>query len=532
MPAGVHPYALASACGQGHLFKFWESLTETERKSLLSDVESIDFDKVVQLFQGSQKQTKNNIEERLLPPEDNICGCQSELRRSNPALLDGYYQAALKAVHEGKVAVLLLAGGQGTRLGVSYPKGLYKPGLPSGRSLYQIQAEQIRRVLHLAAQKFGSLSRIPWYIMTSEHTQDTTIAYFQSHNFFGHDPNDIIFFEQSNLPALDFNGKIFLASKSRISLSPDGNGGLYKALRDGHILEHMKSRGVEYVQTYCVDNILVKLPDLHFIGFCMDRDVECGAQVVQKINPKEPIGVLGMVSGRYQVVEYSEISPETAALRRINGSSNQTTHSPTDAISPEYTNGRLVYSHGNICVHFFTRQFLDRVIEPNVLSQMKHHVAKKKVTHLDLVTCQLVTPSEPNGIKFEKFIFDVFPLAERFAIWEVPRKERFSPLKNGPDAKIDCPLTSRTDYLSYHAMLARNAGALLADDSSLNFHSVDRESGADTKALIEISPLVTYDGENLECLAGVKLHGVHVLELDDQTGKPILLTVDRTDGKS
>ncbi|THD23370.1 UDP-n-acetylglucosamine pyrophosphorylase [Fasciola hepatica] len=530
MPTELSTYASAVAFGQGHLFAFWDLLTAVERGSLLSDVESIDFDKIAQIFQGSQKQTKNNIEERLLPPEDDICGCQCELRKSNPALLERYYQTALSAVHEGKVAVLLLAGGQGTRLGVNYPKGLYKPGLPSGRSLYQIQAEQIRRVKQLAAQRFGSLPSIPWYIMTSEHTQDTTIAYFQSHNYFGHDPKDIIFFEQFNLPALDFDGKILMSSKSKICFSPDGNGGLYKALRERHILGDMKSRGVVYIQTYCVDNILVKLPDLHFIGFCMDRNAECGAQVVQKVNPKEPIGVLGMVNGRYQVVEYSEISLETAALRRSNGVPDQISCSQSDGNDPASSNERLVYSHGNICVHFFTRQFLERVTHPDILNLMKHHVARKRVAHLDLATGQQVTPSEPNGVKFEKFIFDVFPLAERFAIWEVPRKERFSPLKNGPDAKMDCPQTSRADYLSYHAMLARSAGAKLAGENS-TFHSVGETNESETHALLEISPLVTYEGENLDCLAGVELHGVNVLELDDRTGKPSLRLVDQKRGE-
>ncbi|VDP83803.1 unnamed protein product [Echinostoma caproni] len=460
MPAELSPAALAASFGQGHLFTFWDSLNETEQQNLLNDVATVDFERISKLIQVPKKQTNNNIEERLLPPEDNICGCQSELRKSNPALLDKYYETALKAVHEGKVAVLLLAGGQGTRLGVSYPKGLYKPNLPSGRSLYQIQAEKIQRVANLAAKRF------------------------------------------------------------------DGNGGLYRALHERHIIEDMKSRGVEYVQTYCVDNILVKLPDLHFIGFCTDQDAECGAQVVQKINPKEPIGVLGMVDGRYQVVEYSEISPETAALRRVNSTSNSVNLSHSGRNGPSSVQEqRLLYSHGNICVHFFTRLFLERVSQPEMSNQMRHHVAKKKVTHVDMVTGEIVTPSTPNGVKLEQFIFDVFPQAERFAIWEVLRKERFSPLKNGPDAEVDCPKTSRADYLSYHAKLARDAGAVFFDVNS-DTHAVGEANGATTEAILEISPLVTYGGENLDCLAGVEIRGTNVLELDEKTGKPVLIRVD------
>ncbi|CAH8548933.1 unnamed protein product [Heterobilharzia americana] len=280
----------------------------------------------------------------------------------------------------------------------------------------------------------------------------------------------------------------------------DGNGGLYRALMKRGILSDMKSRGIEYVQIYCVDNILVKLPDLHFIGFCIENNADCAAQVVQKFDPEESIGVVGVVDGHYQVVEYSEISPSTASLR-VNQydhhddlNNSKIVHNNRDL---SYTNNlnRLVYSHGNICVHFTTRLFLESVCQDDIQMKMKYHRAQKKVIHIDIETGEQIIPQKPNAIKFEKFVFDVFPFAKRFFIWEVPRDEQFSPIKNGPGAIEDCPKTSRNDLLNYHTRLAKNAGAIIIDDHSTS-NGNGYQNSVYEKALIEISPLITYDGEH------------------------------------
>lgn len=186
----------------------------------------------------------------------------------------------------------------------------------------------------------------------------------------------------------------------------------------------MNKRGVEFVQLYCVDNILVKIGDPLFTGYCIDMGAECANKVVPKGFPNESVGITCQVDGKYQVVEYSEITSDSAERRNSDGS--------------------LTYSAANICIHFFTRQFLDKVVNENEMD-LVHHVAKKKIPYIDPISGDLVKPDRPNGIKMEKFVFDVFQFAQsnKFAVWECIREEEFAPLKNADGASDFTPTHCR-----------------------------------------------------------------------------------------
>ncbi|XP_068104861.1 UDP-N-acetylhexosamine pyrophosphorylase-like protein 1 [Hyperolius riggenbachi] len=481
--------------GQEQLLRFWDELSAGQREALLGELRLLE---PGELAEHCQRAREAYIREGSCPQrlDDRMCPVPAEflgsVRRGQPGELRAWEEEGLCQISQNKVAVLLLAGGQGTRLGVTYPKGMYNVGLPSGKTLYQIQAERIIRLQQLAGEKYGTKCTVPWYIMTSEFTLDPTQKFFEEHNFFNVEPSDVVMFEQRMLPAVDFNGKVILERKDKVAMAPDGNGGLYKALVDNRILEDMEARGILYIHVYCVDNILVKMADPVFVGFCVSKGADCGAKVVEKAYPAEPVGVVCKVDGIYQVVEYSEITAETAEKRNPDGS--------------------LTYNAGNICNHFFTVEFLRRVagtLEPS----LGYHVAIKKVPYVD-EEGNLVKPSQPNGIKMEKFVFDVFQFAKNFVAFEVIREEEFSPLKNADTAEKDTPTTARRSLLWQHYRWAVRGGAKFIDANS---HVIEEDARnperEDAPAVCEISSLISYAGEGLDLhLKNKELSSPFILE--------------------
>ncbi|CAG9813263.1 unnamed protein product [Phaedon cochleariae] len=449
---------LLEGCEQSHLLKFYNDLGDVEREQLLKQLGTIRFEEINKLYKDAQASLKGEVtklDSKMKPiPADKF---ESE-ESLNSDVIDEYRRIGLEAISNNQVAVVLMAGGQGTRLGVNYPKGMFSVGLPSGKTLFQVQAERIQKLTKLAKQQTSKSGKICWYIMTSGPTHITTVNYLKKNDYFGLNEDDVKLFQQGLLPCFDFEGKILLDEKHSVALAPDGNGGIYRALRDNGILADMKKRGIKYVHVHSVDNILVKVADPVFIGYCVSKKAHCGAKVVRKSGPSEAVGVVCQVDGSFQVVEYSEITDKTANLRDVKGN--------------------LVFSAGNICNHFFSTEFLDQIAE-EYETQLKLHVAKKKIPYVN-DKGEKIIPITPNGIKIEKFVFDVFQFTDNFVTWEVPRSSEFSALKNADSAGVDCASTSRRDLLRLHKSYIIDAGGRVDCDE------------------VEISPLLSYAGEGLE----------------------------------
>ncbi|KAL2935965.1 UDP-N-acetylglucosamine diphosphorylase 2 [Bienertia sinuspersici] len=301
--------------GQEHTFAFWNELSSHERQLLVKDFESLDLprlDRIIRCSFRSQGLPVDAIE----PVSENIVSTVEERTIEDR---ERWWKMGLKAIHDGKLAVLLLSGGQGTRLGSSDPKGCFNIGLPSGKSLFQLQAERIMCVQRLAAQFMSEVSasvvRIHWYIMTSPFTDETTRKFFEYHKYFGLEADQVTFFQQGTIPCISKDGRYIMETPYKVARAPDGNGGVYLALKSSKLLEDMAARGVKYIDCYGVDNALVRVADPTFLGYFIDKGVAAAAKVVKKAYPQEKVGVFVQrgKGGPLDVVEYSELDPSLAS---------------------------------------------------------------------------------------------------------------------------------------------------------------------------------------------------------------------------
>jgi UDP-glucose pyrophosphorylase len=470
-------YKLAT---QEHVFQYWDTLSSPDHKSLLLDqLESIPVHKLS--YYLSAAKTQESSVGNTAEHNQNIQPFSGKVGKNNDEDDDDdYYTCGMEAIQKNKVATILLAGGQGTRLGYDGPKGMYDIGLASGKTLFCLIAQRIVKLRQLA----GDNARIPLYIMTSPMNHEATREYFQSNDFFGLPAEDVMFFPQGVLPCLSPTGKILLEKPHACAMAPDGNGGIYPAMDKSGVLSDMIQRGIEHIHTFAIDNSLVRPADPAFIGYCITNKADCGNKVLWKTDPHEKVGVIAERDGKPCVVEYSELSQEMAERRVVHDENNQNDGNPFSSSS--FTS-KLAFGAANICNHYYHISFLKDSVIPNFGSVF--HIAHKKIPVWDEDKQETVTPTtNNNGIKLESFIFDVFPQSQSMAIYEVERRLEFAPVKNAPGSSSDSPDTARAMISSLAKEWLQAAGATLTGD-------VESDG-------CEISPLVSYAGEGLDDYKG------------------------------
>ncbi|MFW6163283.1 MAG: UTP--glucose-1-phosphate uridylyltransferase, partial [Planctomycetota bacterium] len=336
------------------------------------------------------------------------------------------------------------------------PKGTFPAAPITGKSLFQLHAEKI-----LAARRRYEVA-IPWYVMTSLANDAATRAFFAEHDRFGLPADDVLFFQQGWMPAVDPEGKLLMADKDRLAASPNGHGGTLRALRDEGMLDDMERRGIEVISYFQVDNALIKPVDPTFIGYHAETGSEFSSKALPKRDAEEGLGVFCLDErGEMRVVEYSDL--------------------PDQYKYAEDADGSLRFSAGNIAIHAIDVAFARRMAEGT--GQLAFHRASKKVPHID-DSGRPVTPTEPNAVKFELFIFDALPHAASPLVLMVERSEEFAPIKNA-DAE-DSPATARRAQVNLFGAWLEQAGV-----------AVERDFRGDVLGTIEISPLAALDAKEL-----------------------------------
>ncbi|XP_066149182.1 UDP-N-acetylhexosamine pyrophosphorylase-like [Euwallacea fornicatus] len=463
---------LLEECNQSHLLKYWNDLNESQQKDFLAHLKSIDFKEALWMWHKAEA----DFEECDKITEDDLMPVDVEVEKDLPhSTIEEYRSIGLEEISNNKVAVIVLAGGQGTRLGMPYPKGICPTGIPSGKTLFQLQAERIQCLEDLAKLKTGKSGTIYWYLMTSEATHMLTEKFLIQNRHFGLNKDQVTLFKQTQIPCFDMTGRIILEEKDEVATSPDGNGGLFKALQEQGMLEDLQKKGIKYVHVHSVDNILVKVADPVFIGKCVKDNVDCGLKVIKKTDPTEPLGVVVLAMDKIDVVEYTELPPTTAALL-------------------SHSRENLVFNAGNICNHFFTVDFL-KDISSKYEFDLRLHMSKKIVTQIG-PDGDKILPPVPNCIKIEKFVFDVITYAKNFLVWQVERTSEFSPVKNSDVSKRDCFATAKRDLLALHKTWVENNG------------------GKCQGAGVEVSPRLSYEGEGLDFVRGKEFKENEVLITD------------------
>mgnify|MGYP001084682996 FL=1 len=374
--------------GQQHVLQYYEELSRQEQEQLLLQIEQTDFD-VLSLCK--KKETLN--------PRGEITPIGVMQLPEIEAKREEYTTTGLEAIRAGKVGAVLLAGGMGTRLGSDAPKGVYNIGLTKEVFIFQRLIENLLEVVNQAG------AWIPLYVMTSDKNHETTAAFFKEKEYFGYNADYVTFFMQDMAPASDYDGKVYMEAKHKISTSPNGNGGWFLSMMKWGVVDKIREAGVEWLNVFAVDNVLQRIADPCFVGAVIATDSAVGAKVVKKNAPDEKVGAMCLEDGKPSIVEYYDMTEELMAAKD--------------------ENGEPAYNFGVILNYLFREKDLEEI----AARKLPLHIVEKKIPYLD-EKGELVKPESPNGYKFEQLVLDMIHELDSCLPYEVVRNKEFAPIKN------------------------------------------------------------------------------------------------------
>ena len=402
--------SLLNSYGQIHIAKLFKKLDEVKKQELINQIGQIDFQQIMELYENTKKEVE--FKENKIEPISYLD--KAKLTKEQKEEFD---KLGEEIIRSGKYAVVTMAGGQGTRLGHTGPKGTFKLDVyGKGKYLFEILADNLQE----ANKKYNTV--IPWYIMTSKENNEDTVNFLEKNNYFGYDKNSVIVFKQSELPLVDTEGKLLISKDYKIKEASDGNGGTYSSLRASGCLADMKEKGIKWVFIGSVDNALLKMADVTLLGMAIKKGVQIASKSVVKANPHERVGVFCKMNGHPKVIEYSEL-PEKMA----------------EEIDE---NGELRYGESHIMCNLFTIEAIEKISKEPLI----YHSAFKKNSYID-ENGKMIEPEEPNAYKFEYFIFDSFEFFNQISIVRGKREDDFAPVKNKEG--VDSPKTAKELYEKY-----------------------------------------------------------------------------------
>lgn len=380
--------AKLSEAGQEHLLRYYDELNEEQKEKLLCQIEQLDMG-----LPGMVEHGVAEAERGKLAPLGAVTLEEIAEKR------ESYEKLGIQAIQSCKIGAVLLAGGQGTRLGLEGPKGMLNIGVNKEIFLFERLIGNLMEVV----EKTGAW--IPLFIMTSEKNNEDTVTFFKEKNYFGYDPQYVFFFVQQMAPSVSYEGKFYMEEKYKVSTSPNGNGGWFISLVRAGLLDKVRELGVEWLNVFAVDNVLQKIADPVFVGAVLEHGCVCGAKVVAKADPNEKVGVLCLEDGKPSIVEYYEMTDEII-------------HSRDES-------GKLLYNYGVILNYLFQVDTLVKIVDQN----LPLHVVEKKIPYLN-EDGEYVKPEQPNGYKFETLVLDMIHMMDNCLSFEVERDKEFAPIKN------------------------------------------------------------------------------------------------------
>jgi UDP-N-acetylglucosamine/UDP-N-acetylgalactosamine diphosphorylase len=388
---------LLQSQGQDHVLRFWDDLSKQAQASLTAQIESIDFDLVNQLTETWIRNTPAPLHFDSFEPIPAIAKATLDRPDAREA-----WEAGEEALRAGRVGLILVAGGQGTRLGYDGPKGAFPIGPVTGRTLFEYHADKI----HHYNERYGCV--LPWYIMVGETNESATRDFFRQHDHFGLGKENITFFKQTMMPCVSDDGKFFLETKDSLSMNPNGHGGSIPALVENGILDDADERGIDTLSYFQVDNWAVKLADPFFIGYHLLRNGEMSSKIQRKTDPHEAAGVFCLCDGKFRVIEYTELDIYPQLLDTND-------------------DGTLIHFAANAAIHMLDTAFIRRVYD--IFHDFPWHCSHKKIPYI-APDGQRATPGTPNGYKFETFVFDALQYSQNEPVGlEIDRLGEFTPTK-------------------------------------------------------------------------------------------------------